>query len=647
MSESRPETSEAQAEKSGLIKVLNYAMICTATFAVLLQMVSARYLFQTFNEMKVMHICMGLVVLSMLTMKQALVENRRPHLAVALWSLFILMSLGILVYLKATYFTLIQKGDPETLDMVVGILLILLCMEFTRRFFGKNLVILALIFIAYTFLGQFLPEPFHAGPFEFPYIISFYSVGFRGSLGFILGVSVKYIFLFVVFGSLLLATGAHRFLFLVALTLSRRVRSGPVLAAVVPSMFMGTVTGVASANIFITGSFSIPLMKRVGFKPHQAGAYEVAASAAGQIMPPIMGAAAFIMADFTESAYLKIIILALIPAILFYFSVAVYGHLTSLKMDIRVTKEDIEGVAVKGTISTAPVFFVPLVIIVVTLALGFTASTAIFWGICSLFAVSPLIKATRLSPKGYLQAVTDGAVLGFKISVLLSIIGIIVSTVIMTGLGVKLSYFASSVMGHNLFGMLFIVMVASIILGTGVPTSAAYVLVSFISVPILIDAGVGLYAAHFFALYFAGLSIVTPPVAPAAALGAALAGGSFWRTALESSKVSLAGFLVPYLFVLFPPLLLDFSQTTRSQLVLGFLTCLLVILNLEVLFVGYYSTHCNLVERALALIACLLFIGYLTNHSLALFGGGVIVFLGLTGLQWKRSRAKKPLAAAH
>lgn len=644
MSESLPETPETQAEASGLIKVLNYAMLYGGTFAVVMQMVSARYLFQTFNEMKVMHICIGLVLLSMLTMRQALLDNRRPRLSVVLWSSVIVMSLGILLYLKTTYFTLIQKGDPETPDIVAGILLILLCMEFTRRFFGKNLVILSLIFVAYTFLGHLLPEPFHAGPFEFPYIMSFYSVGFKGALGFILGVSVKYIFLFVVFGSLLLATGAHRFLFLVAMTLSRRVRSGPVLAAVVPSMFMGTMTGVAAANIFITGAFSIPLMKRVGFKPHQAGAYEVAASAAGQIMPPIMGAAAFIMADFTESTYLKIIFLALIPAVFFYFSIALYGHLTSLKMDIRVTKEDIESVAIKGTMSTAPVFFVPLTIIIITLTLGYTASTAIFWGICSLVVISPLIKTTRLSLKGYLQALTDGAVLGFKISALLSIIGIVVSTVIMTGLGVKLSYFAASVMGDNLFGMLFIVMIASIIMGTGVPTSAAYVLVSFISVPILIDAGVNLYAAHFFALYFASLSIVTPPVAPAAALGATLAGGSFWKTALESSKVSLAGFVVPYLLVLFPPMLMDFSQTGASQLVLGFSACLLVIFNIEVLFVGYYLTHCNLGHRTLALMACLLFIGYLTNHSLALFTGGLIIFLALTGPQWKgyAKRARWP-----
>lgn len=631
---------QTQVREEGLMTLLSYAILFLGTGAVVLQMVSVRYLFQTFNELKAMHICIGLVLLSMVSMKQALVDKKRPHLSIVVWSVVIAVSLGILIYLKINYFDLIQKGDPNTLDMITGILLIVLCIEFTRRGFGKTLVILALIFVAYTFWGYLLPDPFHTGPFEFPYIISKYSVGFEGVLGFILGISVKYVFLFVVFGSLLLATGAHRFLFQIALTLSRHIQSGPVLSAIVPSMLMGTVTGVASANIFVTGSFSIPLMKKVGLKPEQAGAYEVSASTGGQIMPPVMGAAAFIMADFMKSPYIKIVMLALIPAVLFYLSLALYGHLTVLKLGIRVKKEDIESIGFTGTISTAPLFIAPLMVIIVIMAMGFTASLAIFGGISSLVAISLLRKESRLSLKGYMQALTDGAVLAFRVSALLSVIGVIISTVVLTGLGVKLSYFAAGVMGHNLMGMLVIVMIACIIMGMGVPTSAAYVLVSFITAPILIDAGISLYAAHFFAFYFAVFSLVTPPVAPAAAFGAALSGGNFWRTGLESSKLSVAGFLVPYLFVLFPPLLLNFSQNTLFEIVFGFLSCLLIIFNLQVSFVGYYVTRCNLLHRALALIPCVLLILYLTNHSMVYFTAGAVVFLGLTGLQVRSFRAK-------
>jgi TRAP transporter 4TM/12TM fusion protein len=622
------------------MKLLSYAILFLGTGVVVLQMVSVRYLFQTFNELKAMHICIGFMVLSMVAMKQALGDKKRPQLSVVVWSVVIALSLAILMYLKLNYFDLIQKGDPDSVDVVTGILLILLCIEFTRRSFGKTLVILVLVFIAYTFFGYFLPDPLRTGPFEFPYIISKYSVGFDGVLGFILGISVKYVFLFVVFGSLLLATGAHRFLFYIALTLSRYIRSGPVLSAIVPSMLMGTVTGVPSANIFVTGSFSIPLMKKVGLRPDQAGAYEVSASTGGQIMPPVMGAAAFIMADFTKSPYIKIVVLALIPALLFYLSLALYGHLTVLKLGIRVNKQDIEAIGLTGTIATAPVFIVPLAVITVIMALGYTASLAIFWGICSLVAISFLQRQTRLSCKGYLEALTEGAILGFKVSALLSVIGVIISTVILTGLGVKLSYFATGVMGHSMLGMLVVVMVACIIMGMGVPTSAAYVLVSFISAPILIDAGISLYAAHFFAFYFAVFSLVTPPVAPAAAFGAALSGGNFWRTALESSKLSVAGFLVPYLFVLFPPLLLNFSRNTLVEIVFGSLACLLIIFTLQVSFVGYYFTHCNLLHRALALVPCVLLILYLTNYAMAYFIAGAGVFLGLTGLQLKSFRRK-------
>ena len=629
------------------MKALKYAIVAIGAGSVLFQMISVRYLFQTFNEQKVVHICVGLVLLSLVMIKEALEAGKRPRRSVILFSIPIIASLGILIYLKANYFDLIQKGDPETLDMAVGLALIILCVGYTKKFFGYPLVTIALLFIAYALFGYLLSGPLNTGPFEFPYIIAKYSVGFEGILGFILGISVKYVFLFVVFGSLLLATGGQRFLFYIALSVSRRIRSGPVLAAIIPSMLMGTITGVPSANIFITGSFSIPLMKKVGLKPDQAAAYEVAASTGGQIMPPVMGAAAFLMAEFTKSSYLKIVLIALIPAVLFYLSLAIYGHLTVLKMGIRVTEEDIRSIGFTGTLSTAPVFVIPLIVITAILFMGFTASLAIFWGICSLIAVSLLQKETRLSLGGYLQALSEGALLGFKISILLSVVGIIISSVVFTGLGVKLSYFAAGLMGENIIGKLALVMVACIILGMEVPTSAAYILVSFIAAPILIDAGVNLYAAHFFAFYFAVFSVVTPPVAPAAAYGAALAGGNYFRTGLESSKLCIAGFLVPYLCVFFPPILLDFSQTTLPEEVLGFLSCILIIFNMQVCFVGYYLTRCSAPYRALSLVASLFFIWYLTTHSIPSFAAGIMAFLGLSLLQvsgLKQARLIKTMA---
>jgi len=191
-------------------------------------------------------------------------------------------------------------------------------------------------------------------------------------------------------------------------------------------------------------------------------------------------------------------------------------------------------------------------------------------------------------------------------------------------------------MGENLIGMLALVMIACIILGMEVPTSAAYILVSFIAAPILIDAGVNLYAAHFFALYFAVFSVVTPPVAPAAAYGAALAKGSYFRTALESSKLCIAGFLVPYLVVFFPPLLMEFSGFTIPQMILGFLACLFVIFNLQIAFVGFYFTHCNVFYRCASLLSALLFLWYLSVHSIIFFVAGMITFSGLSFFQVKR-----------
>ncbi|MEW6665053.1 MAG: TRAP transporter fused permease subunit [Thermodesulfobacteriota bacterium] len=619
---------QKQINVTGPEKTLDWIILVVGACSVIFQMISTRYLFQTFNEQIVIHLCTGLSLLTFMLMKDAVKKNVRPRSTVFLGSLVVAVSLWILVYLNVRYYELIQQGDPTTLDIATGIALIVLCIGFTKKFFGYPLVTIALTFVAYTLFGHYLPGPLRAGPYEFPYIVSKYSVGFEGVLGFILGISVKYVFLFVVFGSLLLATGAQRFLFYVALSISRHVRSGPVMSAIVPSMLVGTITGVPSANIFITGSFSIPLMKKVGLKPHQAAAYEVAASTGGQIMPPVMGAAAFVMAEFTQSAYIKIVLISIIPAILFYLSLAIYGHLTVMKMDIRVTEDAIDSVGFTGTLRTAPIFIIPLFTITLVLVIGFTASQAVFWGICSLIGISLLQKETRLSLMGYLRAFSDGAVLAFKISILLSVVGLIISSVVVTGLGVKLSYFAAGLMGENLIGKLGLVMIACIILGMEVPTSAAYILVSFITAPILVNTGVSVHAAHFFAFYFAVFSVVTPPVAPAAAYGAALAKGSYFRTALESSRLCVAGFLVPYMIVMFPPLLLDFTQNPLSEIVMGYVSSLLIIFTLQVSFVGYFLGPCTAFHRVWSGVIALLFFRYLMTHSMTIFGSGVLVLLG-------------------
>lgn len=631
------------SEKRTLLEsVLDWTIVILGSGAVVFQMISTRYLFQTFNEQIVIHLCVGLSLLTFVMMKTAVEKQVRPRLSVFLGSMAVAVSLWILVYLNVRYYDLIQQGDPTSLDMATGVALIAFCIGYTRKFFGYPLVTIALLFVGYTLFGHYLPGALKAGPYELPYIVSKYSVGFEGVLGFILGISVKYVFLFVVFGSLLMATGAQRFLFYIALSVSRHIRSGPVMSAIVPSMLMGTITGVPSANIFITGSFSIPLMKKVGLKPHQAAAYEVSASTGGQIMPPVMGAAAFVMAEFTQSAYIKIVLLALIPAILFYLSLAIYGHLTVMKMGIRVTEAAIAGVGFTGTLRTAPIFVIPLIVITAILVMGFTASQAIFWGICSLVGISLLQSETRLSFEGYLRALADGAVLAFKISILLSVVGLIISSVVVTGLGVKLSYLAAGMMGENLIGKLGLVMIACIILGMEVPTSAAYILVSFITAPILIDAGVSVHAAHFFAFYFAVFSVLTPPVAPAAAYGAALAKGSYFRTALESSKLSLAGFLVPYMMVVFPPLLLDFSQTSVSETIMGYTSCLFIIFGMQISFVGYFLTRCKIYHRVWAGVGALIFFQFLVTREILLFVAGLLLFAALILLQMRGRGSEAP-----
>jgi TRAP transporter 4TM/12TM fusion protein len=442
-------------------------------------------------------------------------------------------------------------GFPEQVDVVVGVLIIVLVVEATRQGWGLVLPIVASLFVAYFLFGHLLDGPLHHREFNFDYVVSYLSIGLSGIFGQFLSISADQVFLFVVFGSLLSVIKVNDLFFEVGKAAGRVFKGGPAQTAVVSSSLVGTVTGAAVANVAITGAFTIPFMKRVGYRPDQAGAIEATASTGGQIMPPIMGASAFLMASFMGVPYASVMAAAALPALLYYWCVILGVQFMSVRSGIEVAPEPIDWGLI---LRRGPLFLIPLAVMIGMLSMHYSPSLAAFWTILLAIALSFVQEETRPSLSGLAKSLADGAVLGAQIGVSLAIVGLMAQTLITTGLGSKIAGLVELLSGGDIVVALVLTMLVSLVLGCGVPTSAAYGLVAIVVVPTLVKMGVTPISAHFFAFYFAVISAVTPPVALAALAGAGIAGAGYMRTAGQAFLLALSGFIIPFLVVFNPAL---------------------------------------------------------------------------------------------
>ena len=417
-----------------------------------------------------------------------------------------------------------------------------------RRSIGPELPIVAIIFLLYAYFGPKLPGLLGHRGYDLRRIIYHTYLTTEGIFGTPLSVSSTYVFLFILFGAFLDKTGVGKFFIDMAFSLTGHMRGGPAKTAVVASCLMGSISGSSVANTVTTGAFTIPLMKRVGYKPHFAGAVEAAASTGGQIMPPVMGAAAFIMAEFTGISYLEIIISAAIPAILYYLAVGTMVHLEACKLGLRgVSRAELphtRDVLVKIYL------LLPVVFIIYFLVKGFTPFKAAYWGIIGtvLIGIVDVIVNYLLRHEGQINvrqyivnmidALADGARGSVSVAMACATAGIVVGVVTLTGLGLKVATLIIALAGGNLLLTLFFTMIASIILGMGLPTTAKYIVLATMAAPALTDLGVPLMAAHLFILYFGVIADVTPPVALAAYAGAGIAGAN----AMQTGFTALVGF---------------------------------------------------------------------------------------------------------
>ncbi|WP_077211065.1 TRAP transporter permease [Bacillus dakarensis] len=551
--------------------------------------------------------------------------------------IFILLSAGAYSYFVfnaqeiASRMSYIEKLTP--FEIGIGIVAGILLIEATRRVIGNTLVIIIGICIVYGVWGHLLTGTLSHREFTLMWIVDHLFYTTTGIFSTPLGVSSTFIFLFILFGKFLEVSGAGQFFIDLSVAGMGKYRGGPAKTAIVASSILGTISGSAVANTVTTGAFTIPLMKKTGYKGHFAAAVEAVSSTGGQIMPPIMGASAFIIASYLGVPYMDIAIAAIIPALLYYLCLF-------FQVDLRAQRNGLVGLKKSElpnfwkVFSKGFLFFIPLVVIVVMLVGGSSPMRAGLFSIAVIVLIAALKSATRLSIPKIAKALDLGARASVETAVACAASGFIIGIIGLTGIGLKFSSIIIELSGGILIITLIFTMITSIILGMGLPTVAAYIVQVPLTIPALIELGVSPLAAHMFVFYFAALSAITPPVALAAFAGAGLAGSDPMKTGLTAVRLGLAAFIVPYMFVYGETLLLVGST---PDIILSVITSIIGIIGLAWAAEGWLIRHAYWYERVvLAAGAILMVIPGITTDVI----GIVLLALGFVFQKFIRKDVK-------
>ena len=579
---------------------------------------------------RVIHLTFALVFLWIV--KDQMFVNR-IMLNRILTGILIAVTLAICYYLvmNADRFDFRPYGETA-LDSIVAVTGLILVLEATRRVMGWALVIVAAVFMLYAVFGYLVPGPLQHRGVDFIYISEQLFFTLQGVFGQVLGISASLIFIYLLFGGFLLALGGGDFFTKLAYATVGHTRGGAAKVAVVASAFFGSISGSAISNVVTTGTITIPMMKKLGFKREFSGAVEAVASTGGQILPPVMGATAFVMADMMGVSYGSIVLAAAIPAVLYFVAVLFMVDFEAAKMGIQgIEKKELP--SIKQVLKEGWHFLIPFIVLIyLLLFLRWEAQTAGLWAIISMVLVQ-IIKEPRLaSGKKIVNSITEGTKSAITVAIPCAAIGIIVGIVLMTGLGLSFTGIVSSLAGNNIFPLLLMMMIGSLIIGMGVPTTAAYVMLAVLMVPTIIGLGVPPIAAHMFALYFGILSVVTPPVALAAYTAAGIAESNPFKTGVIAFKLALSGFIIPFVFVYQPGLLLE---DTIINIMIVTITTLMGIVALSASIQNYYFGPINIAMRLLLFV----------NSVFLIFPGFVFIsisaFIILTVFQIVNFRRKK------
>jgi len=496
-------------------------------------------------------------------------------------------------------------------DFVMGIILTLILLEASRRVIGWALPVTAVCFLLYGIFGQNFPGLMRHTGLSLETIVDQLYLTTEGIFGIPLGVSATYVILFVIFGAFLEESGTGQFFMNFANSVVGGTRGGPGKISCISSALFGTISGSAVANVMVDGWLTIPLMKRTGFKKDFAAAVEATASTGGQIMPPVMGAAAFVIAEYTGIPYIQICFHAAIPALLYYFALFMAIHFEAGRTGLRGIPKEERPRFQSVMLSSGHLFF-PLVVIVYFMMVGYTPMYACLYATLSVVLISFLKKETRMGMRKILKALEFGAKNMLPVAAACACAGIIIGIINLTGLGLKFTSLILFIAGNSLAPALIFTMLAGIILGMGLPTTAAYIVQAALLIPALIKLGVPIIAAHLFVFYFAIISAITPPVAMAVYAAAGISGSNLWRTGLQAVRMGATGFIIPYMFVYGPSLLMIGSTWT---ILTTLLSASLGVMALSAGLMGWFFKETSLIERGMLIIGAVLLInpGLLTD----------------------------------
>jgi TRAP transporter 4TM/12TM fusion protein len=487
---------------------------------------------------------------------------------------------------------------------------VLLVLEITRRTTGWALVIVASTLILYAFFGDMLPRAVKHTGFTFDVIVEHLFLLNEGVYGIPIGVATSTLFGFIMFGAFLERSKMSSIFMDLACLLTRNSQGGPAKVAIFASALFGTISGSAAANVYGTGTFTIPLMKKVGYTPHFAGAVEAVASTGGQMMPPIMGAAAFIMADVIGVSYLTIAKAALIPSVLYYLTLLAIIHLEAVSKNMGTLPPEL--VPSAASVLRRLYYLFPLVFLITILLMGRSVIACAYYGTVCIVILSMIRSETRFTFKRLCGALELSAKNAMMVSSCCACAGIIIGVISLTGIGYKFINVITALAGSNLLLLMAMLMVTCIILGMGVPTAPAYIIVATLGAPALMKAGVPIIAAHMFVYFYAILSVITPPVCLAAFAGAAIAETNAMKTGVTAMKLGIVAFIIPFMFVFEPALLMQGSTT---EIATAFASALIGVIGIASGMQNWLLVRCRLWERALLLASglMLIFPGLITD----------------------------------
>lgn len=568
------------------------------------------------------------------------------------------MIFAILAVMAAMYLPLLpaaalaqRVGNPSSSDVFMGTALLLLTLEATRRSVGPTLPIIGLFFIAFAYFGPWMPGALKHGGASWLGIINHLYMTNQGIYGIAIGVMAQYVFLFILFGVLATRIGLGQLFIDLAMVIAGRYSGGPAKVAIFSSAFMGTISGSSIANTVTTGALTIPAMKKVGYPAHFSGAVEATSSTGGQITPPILGAAAFIMVEYLEIPLRDVLAAALFPALLHYFGIFIMVHLEAKKLGLRgLRAEELPKIGV--VLKDHWLSLIPLIILVYLILSGKTPDFAAVYGIIACVVVGFLNPTNRLTIKDLWDSLASGAKNTLAVGAAAATVGVVVGVVTLTGVGFRLGYvvvqtatdigtFFSSlpILGYftvtqwALFVSLILIAISCIIMGAGIPTTATYIILVAVAAPALAVLQVEPLVAHFFVFYYGVLADITPPVALAAYAAAGIAGSNPFKTGNTAFRLGIAKALVPFVFVYSPALLLVAGGFTWWLFTITLAGAMLGIASLGVAFSGYLIVPLKTWERWWVALVSFLFIA----PGLVTMGIGLVLMLPILILQTKRT----------